>query len=283
MQEKVLIIDFGSQYTQLIARRIRELNVYCEIYPYNHIPALEPGVKGVVLSGSFYSVNNADSPKPDLKQFRGIVPLLGICFGAQYLAASCGGKVESHQIREYGRAHLARIDQTDALMKGATEGSQVWMSHGDSITRMPENFTVVSTTDSIPCAAFRVEGEKTWGIQFHPEVVHSLDGALILSNFVKDICGCSCDWTPASFIETTVAELRGEIGNDQVILGLSGGVDSTVAAVLLNKAIGKNLICIFVNNGLLRKNEFSTVLDSYKGMGLNVVGVDASQIGRAHV
>lgn len=277
MQEKVLIIDFGSQYTQLIARRIRELNVYCEIYPYNHIPALEPGVKGVVLSGSFYSVNNADSPKPDLKQFRGIVPLLGICFGAQYLAASCGGKVESHQIREYGRAHLARIDQTDALMKGATEGSQVWMSHGDSITRMPENFTVVSTTDSIPCAAFRVEGEKTWGIQFHPEVVHSLDGALILSNFVKDICGCSCDWTPASFIETTVAELRGEIGNDQVILGLSGGVDSTVAAVLLNKAIGKNLICIFVNNGLLRKNEFATVLDSYKGMGLNVVGVDASQ------
>jgi GMP synthase (glutamine-hydrolysing) len=277
MQEKILIIDFGSQYTQLIARRIRELNVYCEIYPFNHIPALDPSVKGVVLSGSFYSVNSPESPKPALEQFRGVVPLLGICFGAQYLAASCGGKVESHQIREYGRAHLASIDQTDALMKGATVGSQVWMSHGDSITKMPENFTVVSTTDSIPCAAFRVEGEKTWGIQFHPEVVHTLEGATILGNFVKDICGCRCDWTPASFIETTVAELRHELGNDEVILGLSGGVDSSVAAVLLNKAIGKNLVCIFVNNGLLRKNEFCTVLDSYKGMGLNVVGVDASQ------
>jgi GMP synthase (glutamine-hydrolysing) len=276
MQEKILILDFGSQYTQLIGRRVRELNVYCEIHPYNHYPEIDESVKGVILSGSPFSVHQENALKPDLKELKGKLPLLGICYGAQYLVHSQRGKVEPSNTREYGRAHLRVIDKECSLFAGVSKLSQVWMSHGDTITELPENFSLIASTESVMNAAFKVQEEMTYGIQFHPEVYHSTEGTLILKNFVVDICGCKQDWTPDSFIETTVKELKDKIGNDRVILGLSGGVDSTVAAVLLNRAIGQNLTCIFVNNGLLRKDEFANVLDQYKHMNLNVIGVDAT-------
>lgn len=275
--EKILIIDFGSQYTQLIARRVRELNVYCEIHPFNHIPELDSDVKGVILSGSPYSVRDPQAPKPDLSFVKGKLPLLGVCYGAQLLASEFGGEVHGAPSREYGRAMLTVVAPEDPLMKDLPSPTQVWMSHGDTITSVPASYRIIASTENVRVAAYHIEGEMTWGIQFHPEVYHSTDGTKLLSNFVMDICGCSGKWSPASFIETTVNELRTKIGDDKVILGLSGGVDSSVAAVLLHQAIGKNLTCIFVNNGLLRKNEFEDVLDSYKNMGLNVVGVDASQ------
>lgn len=275
--EKILIIDFGSQYTQLIARRVRELNVYCEIHPFNHIPELDPEVKGVILSGSPYSVRDPQAPKPDLSFAKGKLPLLGVCYGAQLLASEFGGEVHGAPSREYGRAMLTVVDAEDPLMRNLPSPTQVWMSHGDTITSVPAGYHIIASTENVRVAAYHIEGEMTWGIQFHPEVYHSTDGTKLLSNFVMDICGCSGKWSPASFIETTVAELRAKIGDEKVILGLSGGVDSSVAAVLLHKAIGSNLTCIFVNNGLLRKNEFEDVLDSYKNMGLNVIGVDASE------
>ncbi len=275
--QKVIIIDFGSQYTQLIARRVRELNVYCEIHPFNKIPEMDADVKGVILSGSPASVRDADAPKPDISAIKGHLPLLGVCYGAQLLANEYGGEVEGAPSREYGRAMLTVVAADDALMKGVPSPTQVWMSHGDTITRLPVNYKIIGSTENVRAAAYHIEGEQTWGIQFHPEVYHSTDGTLILSNFVLGICGCDGSWSPASFIETTVAELKEKIGDEHVILGLSGGVDSSVAAMLLHKAIGDNLTCIFVNNGLLRKNEFSDVLDSYKNMGLNVIGVNASE------
>ncbi len=275
--QKILIIDFGSQYTQLIARRVRELNVYCEIHPFNNIPELDADVKGVILSGSPASVRDADAPKPDISAIKGKLPLLGVCYGAQLLANEYGGEVEGAPSREYGRAMLTVVEPEDALMLGVPSPTQVWMSHGDTITRLPETYRIIGSTENVKAAAYHIEGEQTWGIQFHPEVYHSTDGTKILSNFVLGICGCDGSWSPASFIETTVAELKEKLGEDRVILGLSGGVDSSVAAMLLHKAIGDRLTCIFVNNGLLRKNEFEDVLDSYKNMGLNVIGVDASE------
>lgn len=275
--EKILILDFGSQYTQLIARRVRELNVYCEIHPFNKMPEIDADTKGVILSGSPSSVRDEDAPRPDLSQIKGKLPLLGVCYGAQYLAYAYGGEVEGAPSREYGRAMLTVVDPEDPLMKGLPSPTQVWMSHGDTITSVPANYKVIGSTDNVKYAAFHIEGEMTWGIQFHPEVFHSTDGPKLLSNYVMEICGCSGTWSPASFIDSTVAELKAKIGDDKVILGLSGGVDSSVAAVLLHKAIGSNLHCIFVNNGLLRANEFEDVLASYKGMGLNVTGVDASE------
>ena len=275
--EKIIILDFGSQYTQLIARRVRELNVYCEIHPFNKIPQLDESVKGVILSGSPASVRDEDAPKPDLSNFKGKLPLLGVCYGAQYLALLGGGEVEGAPSREYGRAILTVTDPNDPLMKGLPSPTQVWMSHGDTITKLPESYKIIGSTESVKAAAYHIENEKTWGIQFHPEVYHSVAGKDLLANFVLRICGCSGTWSPDSFIETTVKELKEKIGSDRVILGLSGGVDSSVAAMLLNKAIGNQLTCIFVNNGLLRKNEFNDVLESYKGMGLNVIGVDASE------
>ena len=275
--EKILILDFGSQYTQLIARRVRELNVYCEIHPFNKMPEIDADTKGVILSGSPSSVRDEDAPRPDLSQIKGKLPLLGVCYGAQYLAYAYGGEVEGAPSREYGRAMLTVVDPEDPLMHGLPSPTQVWMSHGDTITSVPANYKVIGSTDNVKYAAFHIEGEMTWGIQFHPEVFHSTDGPKLLSNYVMDICGCSGTWSPASFIDSTVAELKAKIGDDKVILGLSGGVDSSVAAVLLHKAIGSNLHCIFVNNGLLRANEFDDVLASYKGMGLNVTGVDASE------
>lgn len=275
--EKILIIDFGSQYTQLIARRIRELNVYCEIHPFNHIPALDSSVKGVILSGSPASVRDEGSPRIDMSPIKGKLPLLGVCYGAQLLAYQYGGEVKGAPSREYGRAMLDVIDPSDPLMTGIPSPTQVWMSHGDTITSIPETYKIIGSTDNVRVAAYRITGEQTWGIQFHPEVYHSTDGHKLLENFVMGICGCKGTWSPASFIDSTVADLKEKIGQDKVIMGLSGGVDSTVAAVLLNKAIGQNLFCIFVNNGLLRANEFEDVLTSYKGMGLNVRGVDASE------
>ncbi len=275
--EKILILDFGSQYTQLIARRVRELNVYCEIHPFNKIPEIDADTKGVILSGSPSSVRDEEAPVPDLSNIKGKLPLLGVCYGAQYLAYAYGGHVEGAPSREYGRAMLTVVDPADALMKGLPSPTQVWMSHGDTITDVPENYKVIGSTENVKYAAYHIKGEQTWGIQFHPEVYHSTDGKQLLANYVLGICGCSGTWSPASFIETTVAELKEKIGDERVILGLSGGVDSSVAAMLLHKAIGDKLTCIFVNNGLLRKNEFDDVLDSYKGMGLNVIGVDASE------
>lgn len=275
--EKILIIDFGSQYTQLIARRVRELNVYCEIHPFNKIPDIDSDVKGVILSGSPSSVRDENAPKPDLSVFKGKLPLLGVCYGAQLLAYEFGGDVEPAPSREYGRAMLTVVAPDDPLMAGLPSPTQVWMSHGDTITSIPDSYSIIGSTDNVRVAAYRINGEKTWGIQFHPEVFHSTDGPKLLGNFVLGICGCSGTWSPASFIDSTVAELRAKIGDDKVILGLSGGVDSTVAAVLLHKAIGPNLHCIFVNNGLLRANEFEDVLAQYQGMGLNVRGVDASE------
>lgn len=277
MQEKILILDFGSQYTQLIGRRIREHNVYCEIHPFNNYPPLDESVRGVVLSGSPYSVHQENALVPDLSKIRGALPVLGICYGAQFLVHSSGGSVEPSDTREYGRAMLTIGAKNSPLFQGVSELTQVWMSHGDTITRLPENFELLASTETVRNAAFKIGGEETYGIQFHPEVYHSTEGATILKNFVVGVCGCRQDWTPASFIETTVADIRRRVGNDRVVLGLSGGVDSTVAAVLLHRAIGNNLTCIFVNNGLLRKNEFNNVLAQYKGMSLNVIGVDATE------
>ena len=276
MTEKILIIDFGSQYTQLIARRVRELNVYCEIHPYNHLPALDDSVRGVIMSGSPFSVRDAAAPRIDLTPVKGRLPLLGVCYGAQYLAHFYGGEVSPAPSREYGRAMLTVKRADDPLMQGLPSPTQVWMSHGDTITRVPAGYEVIASTDDVEMAAYRIAGEQTWGIQFHPEVFHSTDGTHLLRNFVGGICGCSQSWTSESFVETTVAELRHKIGDDKVVLGLSGGVDSSVAAVLLHKAIGERLYCIFVDSGLLRCNEFEEVLESYKGMGLNVKGVRAA-------
>lgn len=277
MQDKILILDFGSQYTQLIARRIRELDAYCEIYPFNRFPEPDASVKGVVLSGSPFSVLDTNAPVPDLSHIRGKIPLLGVCYGAQFLARESGGLVETSDSREYGRANLQFTDETNPLFREIEPGSQVWMSHGDSITKLPGNFKIIASTDNAEVAGYQVENELTFGIQFHPEVYHTTQGLQILTNFVTDICGCARDWTPVSFIEETVASLKSTLSSDKVVLGLSGGVDSSVAAMLLHKAIGKQLTCIFVDNGLLRKNEFDMVLDSYQHMGLNVIGVNARQ------
>lgn len=275
MQEQILILDFGSQYTQLIARRVRELNVYCEIHPYNHIPAFGPEVKGVILSGSPASVRDAEAPQIDLERFIGKLPVLGVCYGAQYIAQSMGGRVAASDHREYGRAML-HIQNECRLFNGLSSPTQVWMSHADTIMELPDNAVSVASTDSIPYAAYRLNGSETYCIQFHPEVTHSLEGLQLLTNFVADICGCSQDWNSENFIHETVENLKTTIGEDKVILGLSGGVDSSVAAALLHKAIGKNLYCIFIDNGLLRHNEFNEVLEAYKQMDLNVIGVDAS-------
>ena len=274
MHEKIIILDFGSQTTQLIGRRIRELNTYCEILPYHSFPADDPTVRGVILSGSPYSVNNPDAFRIDTAALRGRYPVLGICYGAQLLAATAGGRVESADTREYGRALLTEVDAKDPLLNGIRAGSQVWMSHGDTITRLPDTFRVIARTDDVEAAAFRVDGEQTWGVQFHPEVFHTEGGTRLLDNFLT-LCGCARDWTPASFIESTVAELKARLGDDRVILALSGGVDSSVTAVLLHRAIGSRLTCIFVDHGLLRKNEFENVLRDYEHLGLNVIGVDA--------
>ena len=276
MQNNVLILDFGSQYTQLIARRVRELNIFCEIKPYNNPPKDLSSYKAVILSGSPYSVRAEDAPHPDLSEIKGKKPLLAVCYGAQYLAHFNGGNVAPSNIREYGRAKLSFIKDNETFLKGVQTGSQVWMSHSDTIKELPTGATLLASTPDVVNAAYKIEGEDTYAIQFHPEVYHSTDGKQMLENFLVDIAKVEQSWTPDSFVDTTVADLKAKIGDDRVILGLSGGVDSTVAAVLLHKAIGKNLYCIFVNNGLLRKNEFADVLEQYKGMGLNVKGVDAS-------
>ena len=285
MQQKIVILDFGSQTTQLIGRRVRELDTFCEILPYNKFPKDDPSVIGVILSGSPYSVHDPEAFKVDLSQFIGRLPVLGICYGAQFLSHTLGGKVEKTDSREYGRAHLEAIDLSNPLFKGFEKGSQVWMSHGDTITAIPEGFQVIGSTKDVKNAAFWApfplgrdgEGLPVWAVQFHPEVYHTLQGTQLLKNFVVDICGSKQEWSAASFVDSTVAELKAQLGNDRVILGLSGGVDSSVAAVLLNKAIGKNLTCIFVDHGMLRKNEFQQVMDDYKVLGLNVIGVDASE------
>ena len=276
MQKNVLILDFGSQYTQLIARRVRELNIYCEIHPFHKIPEDLSSFKAVILSGSPFSCRNSGAPHPDLSQIKGRIPLLGVCFGAQFMAHNYGGEVASSEIREFGRANLSFIKDKETLFKEISEHSQVWMSHSDSIKSLPEHFVRIASTSDVLNAAYRIEGEDTFGIQFHPEVYHSTDGAQLLKNFLVHIAKVPQTWTPSAFVEMTVEELKEKVGHSKVILGLSGGVDSTVAATLLHKAIGKNLHCIFVNNGLLRKNEFESVLEQYKDMGLNVKGVDAS-------
>ena len=276
MQQKIIILDFGSQTTQLIGRRVRELDTFCEILPYNKFPKEDPSVIGVILSGSPFSVYDKEAFKIDLDEIRGKYPILGICYGAQFMSYTLGGNVEPAGTREYGRANLASFDKENPLFKGFEEHSQVWMSHGDTITKLPEGFKVIASTDKVVNAAYQAEGEPLWGVQFHPEVFHSVQGTLLLKNFVVDICGSKQDWSAASFVDTTVAELKAQLGDDRVILGLSGGVDSSVAAVLLNKAIGKNLTCIFVDHGMLRKNEFKNVLHDYECLGLNVIGVDAS-------
>lgn len=272
----VLILDFGSQYTQLIARRVRELNIYCEIHPFNKIPSNIEQYKAVILSGSPSSVRSEQAPHPDLSQIRGKKPLLAVCYGAQYLAHFSGGEVAPSNTREYGRANLSFIKDSEPFFDKISEGSQVWMSHSDTIKHLPTNAVLIASTHDVENAAYRIEGEETYAIQFHPEVYHSTDGKQLLENFLVHIADVNQDWTPQSFVEETVEELQTKLGNDRVVLGLSGGVDSSVAAMLLHKAIGKNLYCIFVNNGLLRKNEFEDVLEQYKGMGLNVKGVDAS-------
>ena len=276
MQNNVLILDFGSQYTQLIARRVRELNIFCEIKPYNKLPEDLSSYKAVILSGSPLSVRGDDAAHPDLSNIRKKIPLLGVCYGAQYLAHFNGGNVAASNTREYGRANLSYINKEAPFFNGISEGSQVWMSHADTIKELPENTQLLASTSEVEYAAYKFNGEDTYAIQFHPEVYHTTDGKQLLENFLVHIAGVAQTWTPDAFVESTVAELKAKIGSDKVILGLSGGVDSTVAAVLLHKAIGTHLHCIFVNNGLLRKNEFEDVLEQYKGMGLNVKGVDAS-------
>ena len=278
MHQIILIIDFGSQYTQLIARRIRELNVYCEIHPWDKLPEDLKGIKGVILSGSPFSVRSEVAPKPDLSLIKGQIPLLGVCYGAQLLAQLYGGNVNASNTREYGRANLSVVDANSRLMRNIPLNSQVWMSHGDSISDVPANYKVVCSTADVEVAGFEIENENTFGVQFHPEVYHSTDGTQLLKNFIYDVCECAADWTPNAFIEESIDQLRLKIGNDRVILGLSGGVDSSVAAVLLHRAIGKNLHCIFVDNGLLRKNEYEEVLASYQGMGLNIKGIEASEL-----
>jgi GMP synthase (glutamine-hydrolysing) len=277
MQEKIIILDFGSQTTQLIGRRVRELDTYCEIVPYNKFPKEDPSVKGVILSGSPFSVYDDAAFKVNMEEIWGKYPILGICYGAQFISYVNGGKVEPAGTREYGRAHLASLNSGNILFKGVRNNSQVWMSHGDTITAIPDNFKIIASTDKVAIAAYEVTDAKVWGVQFHPEVFHTEDGTQILKNFVVDVCGCKQDWSPASFIESTVAELKAQLGDDKVVLGLSGGVDSSVAAVLLHKAIGSNLTCIFVDHGMLRKNEYANVLNDYKCLGLNVIGVDASE------
>jgi len=284
-QQKIIILDFGSQTTQLIARRLRELDTFCEILPYNKFPASDPDVIGVILSGSPYSVHDPEAFKVDLSQFVGRLPVLGICYGAQFISHTLGGRVEKADSREYGRAHLETVNTENPLFRGFDQHSQVWMSHGDTITAIPDGFEVIGSTKDVTNAAFwsgningkSLNGKCIWGVQFHPEVFHTLQGTLLLKNFVVDICGSRQDWSPANFVETTVAELKEQIGDDRVILGLSGGVDSSVAAVLLNKAIGNRLTCIFVDHGMLRKNEFQNVMKDYECLGLNVIGVDASK------
>ena len=273
--EQILILDFGSQFTQLIARRVRELNVYCEIHPYNNLPPITAATKGIILSGSPCSVRDADAPTVHLAAFRHKLPVLGVCYGAQLLAQTGGGDVQPSSIREYGRARLNHIETDNRLMHGLDLNSQVWMSHGDTITALPAHFEVIASTETVRVAAFQAQGEETYGIQFHPEVTHTTQGKQLLKNFVVDICGCSQDWTAESFVDTTVATLKEQLGDDNVVLGLSGGVDSSVAAMLIHRAIGPNLYCVFVDNGLLRKDEFEGVLESYKTLGLNVKGVDA--------
>lgn len=272
----ILILDFGSQYTQLIARRVRELNVYCEIHPYHHIPKSMEGVKGVILSGSPFSVRDPKSPQIDLDRFYGKLPLLGVCYGAQYIALKKGGEVVASSTREYGRANLAFVDRNEPLLDGVDDNSQVWMSHADTITRIPDNFRLIASSHDVQAAAYKDTATTTYGLQFHPEVYHSTDGLALLKNFVVDVCKCPQSWTPESFVSSTVNALKKQLGNDKVVLGLSGGVDSSVAGVLLHQAIGKQLHCIFVDNGLLRKNEFEDVLASYEHMGLNVKGVRAA-------
>ncbi len=287
MQETILILDFGSQYTQLIARKVRELNVYCEIHPYNFVSNSNfqiANYKGIILSGSPFSVRQKNSPQPDLKLLRGKLPVLGVCYGAQLLAHQSGGEVQPSKHREYGRANLSFVNTDSVLFKNISLNSQVWMSHADTIITAPENFEIIANTNDVKYAGFHVKpfngssSEKTYGIQFHPEVYHTTEGLTLLKNFVVGICGCKQSWTPSSFIDTTVEELKLKLGDDKVVMALSGGVDSTVAAELLHKAIGKNLHCIFVDNGLLRKDEFKNVLHSYKDMGLNIKGVDAKKI-----
>lgn len=281
MGDIILILDFGSQYTQLIARKIRELNVYCEIHPYTFLRKREfdaTHYKGIILSGSPFSVRQKNAPKPNINFIRKKVPLLGVCYGAQLLANISGGDVKPSTHREYGRANLSFVSNDSVLFKGISNNSQVWMSHSDTIAQAPSEFDIIAETRDVKYAGFHIRGEKTFGIQFHPEVYHTTDGLSLLRNFIVDICGCQQSWTPSSFIETTVETLRQKLGKDKVVMALSGGVDSTVAAFLLNKAIGKNLYCIFVDNGLLRKNEFKNVLHSYKDLGLNVKGVDARKI-----
>lgn len=275
MNEKILILDFGSQYTQLIARRIREIHVYCEIYPFNHFPVPDKSVRGVILSGSPFSVRDKNSPAPDLTGIKGAVPLLGVCYGAQLLVQSYGGEVLPSKTREYGRANLVHIDQNDPFFKNISPGTQIWMSHGDTIEKLPAGYEITGSTADVKAGAFRIVTENTWGIQFHPEVYHTTEGLQMLKNFVINICGCAQDWTPGSFVESAIGDLRKRLGNDKVILGLSGGVDSSVASILLHRAIGRNLTCIFIDNGLLRKDEYETVIESYKGLGLNVTGVNA--------
>ena len=289
MQQKIIILDFGSQTTQLIARRLRELDTFCEILPYNKFPQNDPDVIGVILAGSPFSVYDPEAFKADLSQFVGRLPVLGICYGAQFMAYNGGGNVEPAGSREYGRQNLTTIDKDCPLFRGFDDNSQVWMSHGDTITAIPAGAHVVASTDNVQNAAYylpdasqsnlpKAEGHQPiFGVQFHPEVFHSVQGTLLLKNFVVDVCGGKQDWSAANYIETTVAELREQIGQDRVILGLSGGVDSSVAAVLLNRAIGNQLTCIFVDHGMLRKNEFHDVMKDYECLGLNVIGVDASE------
>jgi GMP synthase (glutamine-hydrolysing) len=274
MLEKIIILDFGSQFTQLIARRVRELNVYCEIHPFNHIPELDSTVKGVILSGSPYSVRQEDAPFVDLSLFTAY-PLLAVCYGAQFIAQQSGGDVQASNTREYGRANLNFVNNGNKLFKGINIDSQVWMSHGDTIKSVPDNFEIIASTAEVKVAGYQVKGTNTFAIQFHPEVTHSTDGKILLENFLVDICACSQDWTADAFVDTTIAALKEKLGDDKVVLGLSGGVDSSVAAILLHKAIGTNLHCIFVDNGLLRKDEYESVLEQYKHMGLNIKGIDA--------
>lgn len=276
MQQKIIILDFGSQTTQLIGRRVRELDTFCEILPYNKFPDDEEGIIGVILSGSPYSVHDEQAFKVDLSRFVGKYPVLGICYGAQFISYANGGKVERTETREYGRAHLQYIDTADPLFRGFEDKSQVWMSHGDTITAIPSDYHVIASTEDVKFAAYASSEKPVWAVQFHPEVFHTLQGSLLLKNFVVGICGSRQEWSAASFVESTVAELKEQLGDDRVILGLSGGVDSSVCAVLLHKAIGKNLTCIFVDHGMLRKNEFAQVMKDYEGLGLNVIGVDAS-------